>query len=126
MDASFVPLGLELSPDVCGADVVAENPTFHAVADGLKPSMELRLSIAFWKALNATADLANSDRAHIEFALMLVEPLNDLGFRPGLDGLAINVRIDEIAHNAGGSESSQSRSGISKAAGQASKRSTKP
>jgi hypothetical protein len=57
---------------------------------------------------------------------MLAEPLNDLGVRLGFERFALNVRIDEIALRAGGSESSQSRSGISKAAGQASRRSTKP
>ena len=126
LDASFVPLGFELSPDVSGADVVAENPAFHAGTDGLQPGTELRLTLAFWKTLNAPADLANSDGAHIEFALMLAEPLNDLGVRLGFDRLAVNVRIDEITHRAGGSESSRSRAGISNGTGQASRRSTKP
>lgn len=126
IDTSFVPFRFELPPNVRGAGVETEDTAFHTVADGLQPCAKLGLALAFGQALDATLNLADGDGADIKFVLVLAKPFDDLGFRLGFDGFAVDVGIDEVTHSAGGSESSRSRAGISKVSGQASKRSTRP
>ena len=125
-DACLVPFRLELAPDVGGARIEAEHAAFHAIADGLKPCPQLRFPFALRKSLDATADLADGDRADVEFALVLAQPCDNLRVRLRLHRLAIHIRVNEIAHSDGGSRSSASRAGISKVTGQASSRSTRP
>ena len=109
-----------------GAGVEAEDTALHAVTKGLEPLLELGLALPIWKALDATADLANGDGADVKFALVLAQPVDDPGLRLPFCLLAGDVGIDEIAQNKGGAVSSFSLTGISKGPGQARRRSTRP
>ena len=122
----FFPFRLELTPDMGGAGVEAENAALHAIAEGLEPCAELGFAFAVGQALDSPADFADGDGADVELAFVLTEPLDNPGVRLGFCLLAEDVGIDEVVQNVRGAESSFSLAGISNEAGQESRRSTKP
>ena len=85
--------------------------TFNLVLVDTVP--EGSLALAFWETLDAAANLAYCDSAHIQAAFVFPQPSYHVGIGHRFDRFAEDIRVHQIAHNAGGSESSGSRSGIS-------------
>lgn len=121
-----IPLCFQLPPDVGHTDVEAQYAAMHGVAYSLQPFLKLRFPLSIRQSLNPTSELSNRDRADVEIALVLAQPLDHGAIWSALDRFTDDVRVNEIVHSLTDAVSSTSLSGISKGKGHASSRSTRP
>src|SRR5437667_1141791 len=76
------------------------------------------LTFTFRKALDPAANLSYGYGADVDAALIFAQPSYHVRLRHRFDCLTEGVCVHQIAHNATGSESSESRGGISNSTGQ--------
>jgi hypothetical protein len=125
-DAGNVPLRFELSPNVCGAGVKAQDATFHAVAERHQPRAELCFAPARRESLDPAPHFTDGDRADVEAALVHTQPGDDLCIWLGFCRLTEHIRVNKVTHNSRNAESSVSLWETSNDDGHASSKSTSP
>ena len=94
----FVPCSHQLPPNMGGAGVEAEDAAFHTLAKVGEPGLQGGLPLPARQTLDATAQLADGDRAQVKFRLVIPQPRDDQGIRFGLGEFAEDIGIHEVAH----------------------------
>ena len=121
-----IPFCFQLAPDMCGTHGKREDAPFHTVTERLQPVAQFGFPSALRQPLDASPQLADCDRAHVDFPLVFPHPRHDPGIGLTLCRFAEDIRIHEKTHKSRGLDESRSRSGISNGAGQAKRRSASP
>ena len=76
------------------AGITAEDPVFHALAQGLQPGVEFCSSFSGRQAFNAPAKFSNGDGTDVEQRFIFPQPQDHLRIRFGFGRFAENVGIN--------------------------------
>ena len=91
-------LGVEMAPSDHHGCVHAKEAISGPTFDALIPALDFVTSVALIHQVDALEHFAQREHADAEFSIVVGQPWQDGGIRPGLRGLAEDVGVYELGH----------------------------